>query len=134
LIDSFRDIDIREVKPSVLAYIGDAVYEVYSRCHVSFATTVNSGKMHRLNVKYVSAPAQAKAIQELIPELTEDELYYFKRGRNSHPHSTAKNAAPGDYMNATGFEALIGYLYLTGDKERLNYVVNKTFEVLDSEE
>jgi len=133
LIIPFIATDLREINASVLAYIGDSVYELYSRCHVSAKTAANSGKMHKVNVKYVSAQAQAKAVNALLPELTEEELDYFKRGRNSNSPTMAKNAGPVDYMNATGFEALIGFLFMDNQEERLDYIIAKAFEVIDSE-
>ena len=112
MIIPFIAADLREVNPSVLAYIGDSVYELYARCHVSEKTASNSGKMHKLNVHYVSAASQAKAVTALAEELTEEETEYFKRGRNSNSPTMSKNASPMDYMNATGFEALLGFLFL----------------------
>jgi ribonuclease-3 family protein len=74
--------------------------------------------LHRMVVRYVSANAQAKIAQALMEEFTEDELSVYRRGKNSKPHTTAKNASAGDYMKATGFEAVIGFLYLKGDIDR----------------
>lgn len=133
MIIPFIAADLREINPSVLAYIGDSVYELYSRCHVSERTASNSGKMHKVNVKYVAAASQAKAVNALMDELTEEENEYFKRGRNSNSPTMSKNASPVDYMNATGFETLLGFLFLDNKEERLDYIIQKSFEVIDSE-
>ena len=129
MIIPFIAADLREINPSVLAYIGDSVYELYSRCHVSEKTASNSGKMH-----YVSASSQAKAVNAVMDELTDTELDYFKRGRNSNSPTMSKNASPMDYMNATGFEALLGFLFLDNQGDRLDYIIQRAFEVIDSEQ
>ena len=126
--------DLREVSPSVLAYVGDAVYELYARCWVADHFSSKSGKMHSVTIKYVSAEAQASAIRILEKELTEQEDSFFRRGKNSNPASKSKNASPADYMYATGFEALIGYLFLDNQNSRLEYLISKAFEVLDHPE
>ena len=110
------------------------MYELYARCHVSEKTASNSGKMHKLNVHYVSAASQAKAATALADELTEEETEYFKRGRNSNSPTMSKNASPMDYMNATGFEALLGFLFLDNQGDRLDYIIQRSFEVIDSEQ
>ena len=134
MIIPFIASDLREVSPGVLAYIGDSVYELYARCHVASRFAGNSNKMHKKTVSYVSAVSQAKAMRTLESELDEDEEAYFRRGRNSNPHTSSKNANPADYMYATGYEALIGFLFLDNRGTRLEYIINKTFEILDSED
>ncbi|SCW26301.1 ribonuclease-3 family protein [Ruminococcaceae bacterium YRB3002] len=125
--------DLREVSPTVLAYIGDSVYELYARCHVATKFAGNNNKMHKKNVGYVSAVSQAKAMHILESELDEEEESFFRRGRNSNPHSASKNASPADYMYATGFETLIGFLFLDNRSARLEYIIARTFEILDAE-
>lgn len=134
MIIPFIATDLREISASSLAYVGDAVYELYARCHVAARTSSQSGKMHKLTIHYVSAESQAKAIRALEPELTEEEDSYFRRGKNSNPPTVSKNASPADYMYATGFESLVGFLFLNNQSERLDYIIQKTFEVLDNEE
>ncbi len=112
--------DLREVPISVFAYIGDAVYELTVRLHLCAQSNAKSGALHRRSVQLVRAAAQAEAARRLLPMLTEEESAIFRRGRNSQPGSMPKNADPADYMIATGFEALIGYLYLKGETNRLN--------------
>ncbi len=133
MIIPFIAQDLREVNPSALAYIGDSVYELHARCHVASRKAGDSGKMHKMTVHYVSAVSQALAMRKLEEELSEEEDGYFRRARNSNPSTLAKNASPADYMYATGFEALIGYLFLSDDEERLEYIINRAFEIIDGE-
>ncbi|MBP5493249.1 MAG: Mini-ribonuclease 3 [Clostridiales bacterium] len=123
--------DIREVPTSVLAYVGDAVFELYVRMHIVARIGGQSGVLHRKAVKYVSAPAQANAIRILHDELTEEEQNVFRRGKNGHQGSMAKNASPADYKYATGLETLIGYLYMSGAEERLDYLLNRIMTICD---
>lgn len=118
--------DIGQMSPLVWAYMGDAVYEKFIREYVIKQGLCKNGLLHKKSIKYVSAKAQAKIIHKLEEEklLTEEEIDIVRRGRNSNPHSTAKNADIIDYKYATGFEALIGYLYLEEKKERLEEILN----------
>lgn len=115
--------DLREVPVSVLAYIGDAVYELNVRLYLSRKSRAKSGTIHRETVKWVSAAAQARAALRLWPLLDENEKSIYRRGRNSQPASMPKNADPADYQAATGFEAVIGYLYLSGEMDRLDQLL-----------
>lgn len=135
MIIPFIAADLREVSPLVLAYIGDSVYELHARCHVATKGAGNSNKMHKKAIGYVCASAQAKVVKRLINEgyLNEEEMDYFKRGRNSDPHSFPKNADPLEYKIATGFEALIGFLFLNNSTKRLELLLNRCFEILDEE-
>lgn len=135
MIIPFIAADLREVSPLVLAYIGDSVYELHARCHVATKGAGNSNKMHKKTIGYVCASAQAKVVKRLINEgyLNEEEMDYFKRGRNSDPHSFPKNADPLEYKIATGFEALIGFLFLNNSTKRLELLLNRCFEILDEE-
>ncbi|MGN1033721.1 MAG: Mini-ribonuclease 3 [Intestinibacter sp.] len=122
------------MSPLVLAYLGDTVYESYIREHLirqNINRKVNS--LHKLAIQYSKAQAQATIIHELQDELTEEEMRIFKRGRNQKPHTSPKNADIIDYKCATGFEALIGYLYLSEDKKRLEYIVQKSIEIIERE-
>ena len=96
--------DIREVPTSVLAYVGDAVYELHVRMHIVARFGGQSGVLHKKSVRYVSAPAQANAVRILMDELSEEEQNVFRRGKNGHQGSMAKNASPADYKYATGLE------------------------------
>lgn len=114
-----KNVDL--LSPSVLAFVGDAVYTLYVRTALS---SVNrpSGELHRLSVKLVNAAAQADGFAVIEPELTEKELAVFKRGRNFHTSSTPKHATNAQYHTATGLEALFGYLYLSGNTERADHL------------
>ena len=113
-----KEVDIRTYSPLTLAYIGDAIYDLIIRTVVVAGANRPANELHRITVRYVSAPAQARIIEALIETLTEEEQSVYRRGKNSKPHTTAKNADPADYMKATGFEAVLGYLYLKDDMER----------------
>ncbi len=117
--------DIKQMSPLVYAYMGDAVYEKYIREYVIRQGLCKNGLLHKKSIKYVSAKGQAEILKRLENRLTEEELDVVRRGRNSNPHSTAKNADVIEYKYATGFEALIGYLYLTEQKERLEEILEE---------
>ncbi|MBQ9314115.1 MAG: Mini-ribonuclease 3 [Clostridia bacterium] len=123
--------DIGQMSPLVWAYMGDAVYEKFIREYVIKQGLCKNGLLHRKSIKYVSAKAQSKIVHQLeeINFLTEEEKDIVRRGRNSNPHSTAKNADIIDYKYATGFEALIGYLYLEERHERLEEILKKCIEI-----
>ncbi len=128
MIEPAFEGDLREVPVSVLAYIGDAVYELTVRLHLCKQSNAGSGALHRKTVQLVKAAAQAEAARLLMPMLTDEEASIFRRGRNSQPGSMPKHADPADYVVATGFEALIGYLYLKGDKDRLDSLLATILE------
>lgn len=130
---SKRKRDIRSYSPLTLAYIGDAVYDMIIRTAVVEGANRPAGELHRITVKYVSAGAQAQIVQALMEELTEDERAVYRRGKNAKPHTTAKNASHADYMKATGFEAVVGYLYLTGDFRRILALVKRGAELVGLE-
>ncbi len=111
------------LSPSVLAFVGDAVYGLYVRTALAEINRP-SGELHRLSVKLVNATAQAKAFSLLEPMLTEKELSVFKRGRNFHTSSTPKSATGGEYHTATGLECLFGFLYLSGNTDRADELFN----------
>lgn len=121
-------IDVCSYSPLALAYMGDAVYEVLIRTRVINRGSMQVNKMHKKSASLVKAEAQARMIQALQEELTEEETAVYKRGRNAHSASSAKNASIRDYRMATGFEALVGYLYLTGQYERLLKLVHDGLE------
>ena len=131
MIKPFIAQDLREVSPLVLAYIGDSVYEVYARCKSATLGAGSNNKMHNNTVHYVSAEAQALSARTLADELTEVEKDYFRRGKNSNPHAVSKNANHADYMYATGFEALLGYLFLNNEEPRMEYLIYKSFDICD---
>ena len=116
--------DVRTYSPLALAYIGDAVYDLIIRTVVVERANRSSQELHRITIKYVSAGAQAKMVQALMDSLTEEEAAVYRRGKNSKPHTMAKNASAADYLKATGFEAVIGYLYLTDHMDRILELVS----------
>ncbi|MDE7310819.1 MAG: hypothetical protein K2N87_04225 [Eubacterium sp.] len=105
--------------PLVLAYIGDGIYELIIRTIAVGQGNRQVKKLHRQASRYAKAQAQSEMMETLLPLLCEEETRIYMRGRNAKSYSTAKNASVNDYRRATGFEALMGYLYLQGDMERL---------------
>ena len=120
--------EVIQMSPLVWAYMGDAVYEKYIREYVIRQGLCKNGLLHKKSIKYVSANGQVRILQRIESALTEDELDIVRRGRNSNPHSHAKNADIVDYKYATGFEALIGYLYLNEQNERLEEILKMCVE------
>ena len=120
--------NLKDVPISTLAYIGDAVYEWYARLFTLNNCCSKAGDLHRRSVELVKAKAQAEAIRHLLPALTEDEMSIFRRGRNSQPLSRSKHADPADYLMATGLEAVIGYLSLKRDDQRLDQLMSLILE------
>lgn len=113
------EVDIRTYSPLTLAYIGDGVYELVIRTILVGQGNSQPGKLHRRASGYVRASAQAEMILAIKDELTEEERAVYKRGRNANAATMAKNATTRDYHHATGFEALMGYLYLTDQLRRM---------------
>lgn len=120
-----KEVDVRAYSPLTLAYVGDAVYEVVIRTVIAERANRAANELHKRAVKYVQAGAQAAMITALQEILTEDEMAVFKRGRNAKSNTSAKNASITDYRKATGFEALIGFLYLTDDLDRVLFLVKE---------
>lgn len=125
---NLQDVDVRTYSPLVLAYIGDAVYELMIRTKVINHGSMQVNKMHKKSASLVKAETQANLIKVLSEELTEEEMAVYKRGRNAKAVTTAKHATMIDYRMATGFEALMGYLYLTERYERMFELVHDGLE------
>ena len=123
-----KEQDVRTYSPLALAYIGDSIYDLIIRSVVVERGNFSANLLHKKTVRYVSAVAQSKIVQALMEQFTEDEQAVYRRGKNAKPHTTAKNASPGDYMKATGFEAVLGYLYLTGQMDRILELVKQGIE------
>ena len=113
-----RDIDA--ISNLGLAHIGDGVYELLCRSYLCAKGGKTVSDLHRQTVQLVKAPTQAVFAEKLLPHLTEEELGYYRRGKNSHVHAVPKGATPAEYAKATGLETLFGALYLAGQTERLN--------------
>ena len=123
-----------QVSPLSLAYIGDAVYEVYIRSYIMRSDNMPVAKLHKAATRYVSAKAQAQIVKSIMDDLTAEELSVYKRGRNAHSYTSAKNADIVDYRMATGLEALLGYLHIKKDTARLEEIITKCIDVINSEE
>ena len=123
-----EEVDIRTYSPLVLAYIGDVVYELVIRSLLVGKGNAQVNRLHRRASSLVNAAAQSAAFERIREELTEEELHVFRRGRNANSATMAKHATMTDYRRATGFEALMGYLYLTGQTERIYTLVRLGFE------
>lgn len=126
------ELNSRVSNTTALAYIGDAVYEVFIRKYVMESGSVNVNALNKKAIGFVCADGQAKAVRRLMDGfLTEEETALVKRGRNHSITSRPRGSTPTNYKLATGFEALIGFLYLSGDKERLEEVVNETIRLIE---
>lgn len=122
----FTEKEARLLNPLQLALIGDAVYELFIRNYIlANNLELSAHKIHIKAIGYVKAKSQSIIMHLLEEELTEEESYIFKRGRNAKSATVPKNADVRDYRMATGFEALVGYLHLTGNYERLDYIMKK---------
>ena len=112
-------VDLKTYSPLTLAYIGDAAHELVIRSLVVEQGNAPVNKLHKRSSRLVKAQAQAEAAVKLLDVFTEEELAVYKRGRNARSHTMAKNAEMTDYRMATGFEAVMGYLHLKQDYERM---------------
>ena len=110
---------VKEITNLGLAHVGDGVYELLCRSYLVSKGGKTVLKLHKDTVELVKAPTQAKFADKIKPMLTEEEMDYFRRGKNAHTHAAPKSATPQEYAKATGFETLFGALYLLGRKERL---------------
>lgn len=123
-IDREKDIqDAKMLSPLVWAYVGDAVYELFIRTMLTNNSNAKPHKLHIESIKYVKAKSQADILKKIDEKLTEEEKDIVRRGRNTENHHIAKNTNVADYAQSTAFEALIGYLYLTKQDERLKEIL-----------
>ena len=113
-----------------LAHIGDGVFELLTRSWLCGHERLTVGRMHKDTISMVQAKAQARFADKLLPLLTEEELAYYRRGKNSHVHAVPKSCTPAEYAKATGLEALFGALYLLGRTERINELFVTVMEAL----
>ena len=111
-----------------LAHIGDAVFELLCRGYLCARGGKNVGNLHRDTIAMVKATAQAEFVDKLLPLLTEEEMAYYRRGKNAHVHAVPKSATAAEYAKATGLEALFGALYLAGKTQRLNELFRAVME------
>lgn len=126
-----KDVDIRTYSPLTLAYIGDGIYDLVIRSLVVAKGNTKAGELHKRTSQLVKAHTQAELMEVLLPLLTEEEAEVYRRGRNAKSPTMAKNATMSDYRKATGFEALMGWLYLRDDFERLVELVKAGTEKME---
>jgi len=126
------EVDITSYSPLAMAYIGDGVYELIIRTLIITKHNATLDKMHKMASRYVKAVTQSEIINLIKEELSENEQAIYKRGRNAKSASMAKNATMAQYRSATGFEALIGYLYLTNKLDRAIEIVKLGIDKLDN--
>ena len=124
------DVDIRTYSPLTLAYIGDGIYDLVIRSVVVARGNTGAGELHKRTSQIVKAHTQAQMMEALLPLLTEEEADIYRRGRNAKSPTMAKNATMSDYRKATGFEALMGWLYVKDEFERLVELVKAGAESL----
>ena len=120
--------DIRAISSIGLAHIGDGVYELLVRTYLCAHGKATGKGLHRATVELVCAPEQARRARKLSPLLTEEEQEVFRRGRNAHVHSIPQHASRAEYQQATALEALLGWLYLRGSRERINELFDRMME------
>ena len=107
-----------------LAHMGDCVYEMLVRAYLCAQGNKTVAQLHKQTITMVKATYQAAFVDKMLPLLNEDEMTHYRRGKNSHVHAVPKSATPAQYAKATGLEALFGYLFLSGKKERANEIFN----------
>ena len=125
------DVDVRTYSPLTLAYIGDGIYDLIIRSLVVAKGNTRAGELHKRTSQLVKAKTQAEMIEVLLPFLTEEEADIYRRGRNAKSPTMAKNATMLDYRKATGFEALMGYLYLKDEFGRIVELVKTGIEQMN---
>lgn len=111
--------DLHKMSAIALAHEGDAVYELLVRTWLCVHGTATGKELHRATIALVCAPAQTEKMQKILPLLTDEEMSVYKRGRNANVHTMSRSATPAQYHSATGLECLMGYLYLKGEKNRV---------------
>ena len=121
--------DIDAISNLGLAHMGDCVYEILCRAYLCTRGDKTVDKLHRDTIHMVKATAQAKFAEKMLPLLTEEELAFYRRGKNAHVHAVPKSCTPAEYAKATGLEALFGALYLAGKTERLNELFKTVMKV-----
>ena len=123
--------EIKAISNLGLAHMGDCVFEILCRGYLCASGGKNVGNLHRDTINMVKASSQAKFMDRLLPHLTEEELSFYRRGKNSHVHAVPKSCTPAEYAKATGLEALFGALYLAGRTDRINELFKLVMEDSD---
>ena len=127
---NISDVDVRTYSPLTLAYIGDGIYDLIIRSLVVAKGNTRVGELHKRTSQIVKAKTQAEMIETILPLLTEEEADIYRRGRNAKSPTMAKNATMADYRKATGFEALMGYLYLRDEFPRIVELIKAGIETM----
>lgn len=125
---NLSEAEIKAISNLGLAHMGDCVFEILCRGYLCARGGKNVGNLHRDTINMVKAASQAKFMDKLLPLLTEEELAYYRRGKNSHVHAVPKSCTPAEYAKATGLEALFGALYLGGQTDRINELFKTVME------
>ena len=125
---NFTPAQVNEISNLGLAHMGDCVFEILCRAYLCARGEKTVDKLHRDTIHMVKATSQAKFAEKMLPMLSEEELAYYRRGKNSHVHAVPKSATPAEDAKATGVEALFGALYLMGRTERLNEIFKAIIE------
>lgn len=128
-----KEVDLRHYSPLTLAFLGDCVFDLIIRTVIVERGNRAAESLHKQKSAIVKAQTQAKIAEVLLDQLSEEELAVYKRGRNAKSYSTAKNASVTDYRKATGLEALLGYLYLKNDEDRIIVLIKEAVERMDIE-
>lgn len=118
----------RNISPVTLAFLGGAVYSLYVRERLVLTTNFGTGNLQKLASQKVSAHGQSELLEKLLPTFSEEEAEIYRRGRNAKKATKSKNASVAEYNRSTGFEALLGYLYLTGRYQRIEQLLNFDYE------
>ena len=121
---NFDTAQVNAISNLGLAHMGDCVFEILCRAYLCTRGDKTVDKLHRDTINMVKATAQAKFADKMLPLLSEEELAWYRRGKNSHVHAVPKSATPAEYAKATGLEAMFGYLFLSGQKDRANEIFN----------
>ena len=125
---NLSEAEIKAISNLGLAHMGDCVFEILCRAYLCARGGKNVGNLHRDTINMVKASSQAKFMDALLPHLTEEELAFYRRGKNSHVHAVPKSCTPAEYAKATGLEALFGALYLAGQTDRINELFKLVME------
>ena len=125
---NFTPQEVNAISNLGLAHMGDCVFEILCRGWLCARGGKNVGNLHRDTINMVKATSQARFAEKMLPLLTEEELAYYRRGKNSHVHAVPKSCTPAEYAKATGLEALFGALYLAGQTDRINELFKLVME------
>ena len=125
---NFTPAQVNGISNLGLAHMGDCVFEILCRGYLCAQGGKTVGNLHKDTINMVKATSQAKFVDKLLPLLTEEEMSYYRRGKNSHVHAVPKSATPAEYAKATGLEALFGALYLLGRTDRINELFKTVME------